>query len=116
MQQVKSPSAANRTQGTPAHAPAEGASSVQAFLDRHGLKDYLAAAERIATEELRPIQPCRVVLEVDPETGDQWVEIALVLSGEVEQALNAYDRYTRRWVASAPTDVIGKVRLAFELV
>jgi hypothetical protein len=118
MQQVKPPPAANRTRGSAAHAPAEGDSSVsvQAFLDRHGLKDYLAAAERIATEELKPIQPCRVVLEVDPETREQWVEIGLVLSGEVEHLLDAYDRYTRRWVATAPVDVIGKIRLAYELV
>lgn len=94
----------------------EQRSALEAFLDRHGLRPHVAMAQRLAAEEFKLAAPIRTVLEEDPETAAQWVEIGVSVSIEPAEVLEAYDRYTRRWLAAVPREVIGRVRLAYESV
>ena len=90
--------------------------TLDAFVRRHDLAADVATARRLALEEFRPASEPRVGLETDPETGEQWVEIAVSVAAEPPEALDAYHRYTQRWLASAAAPAVPLVRLAFDLV
>ena len=86
------------------------------FIERHALAAHVATAQRLAVEEFGPVSPPRLELQEDPETAAQWVEIGLTVPGDPPQVLQAYNRYTRRWLASAPALAVEKIRLAYEVV
>jgi hypothetical protein len=91
-------------------------SPLDRFVTAHHLSEHVLTAQRLAKEEFNPAAPVRVSLEEDPEAAEQWVEIGLSLASDPRQVLEAYDRYTRRWVAAVPTHVVGKVRVAYEFI
>ena len=106
-------------QRTKSPAPTRRARSVdplKRFIDKHALAAHVATAQRLATDEFSPVSPPRLELQEDPETAAQWVEIGLTVPGDPPQVLEAYNRYTRRWLASAPSLAVEKIRLAYEVV
>src|SRR5215211_4893869 len=106
-------------QRTKSPAPTRRSGSVdplERFIEKHALASHVATAQRLATDEFRPVSTPRLALQEDPETAAQWVEIGLTVPGEPPQVLEAYNRYTRRWLASAPALAVEKIRLAYEVV
>src|SRR5687767_5459741 len=91
-------------------------SPLQDFVRKNDLAEHLATAERLAAEAFRPTTPPRIVLEQDPETAERYVEVGLTLKAGHHAVLDAYNEYTRRWVAAVPPRVVGSIRIAYELV
>ena len=92
------------------------AGALRGFVRGRGLAAHVATARRLATEEFKTTAAPRLDLHEDPDTAEQWVEVGLTVAGEPGEVLEAYNRYTRRWLASVPPSAAGKIRLAFQVV
>ncbi len=78
------------------------------------LRRHVATAQQLIARwfgsDIREV----VQLVRDPEIDDEFVEIGIVVAGEPEQILNAYDRYTADWVATVPASARERIRLSYE--
>jgi hypothetical protein len=89
--------------------------TVLAYCQRHGLTDHLMLALRLAEETFDPVRAVGVVVETDPETDEEAVIIDVSCALGSDEAVAQKREYTRRWVESAPPEVIGRIRLIFAL-
>lgn len=88
---------------------------VSRFCEQHHLLRTLEEAVRLARECFNSIGEFRIVLEPDLETDDHYVVIDLGLEGALDMAMEQYQSYTERWVASAPAEDRHLIRLVFDL-
>lgn len=87
------------------------APDVQRFCVEHNLAPHLQEALRIAEAVLQPVRPPVVELDVDPETGDEWLYISVPVAGTVDDVVRRKLAYTAQWVDAAPWDKREKIRL-----
>jgi hypothetical protein len=52
----------------------------------------------------------------DPEVGDEWLELQLTLEGEVKDLVDAWNEYTKEWVAAVPFPNYLLIRPSFDVV
>lgn len=88
---------------------------VREFCAARGLDPYLPGLLSLVSESFEVVSPIRLTVEEDAETGEQWIEIGVAVRGEPAHVLEAYDRYTDRWLDSVPPAVRECFRLAWRL-
>jgi hypothetical protein len=54
--------------------------------------------------------------EIDPETGEEWLEFKIRIKGEAEEVLQSYNEYTQRLVSQLPSSTRYKMRLAYNII
>ena len=54
--------------------------------------------------------------EIDPETGEEWLDFKIRIKGEVEEVLDRYDKYTERLVSLLPCSARYKMRLSYNII
>lgn len=86
------------------------------FCSRQGLLPYLPVSVELAKACFSSIQDLHLQQEHDPETGEEWLVIDIVIRGDEEQILNAYDRYTDLWVSAVPWPERNKIRLSYNII
>ena len=62
------------------------------------------------------INQVKAELEIDPETGEEWLEFKIRIKGEVEEVLDRYKEYTKRLVSQLPSSARYKMRLAYNII
>ena len=85
------------------------------FCARNDLLSYLEDAVRIASDSFHRLQDLKVVVEADPETGDEYAVIDVVVMGSLDSAMEQYRRYTEQWVRQAPACQQHLIRLVFDV-
>jgi hypothetical protein len=61
-------------------------------------------------------QRIRGTMASDPEVGDEWLELQLTLGGEVTELADAWDEFTRQWVAVVPSPDHHLIRPSFDIL
>jgi hypothetical protein len=54
--------------------------------------------------------------EIDPETGEEWLDFNIRVKGEVNEVLDKYDKYTDLLVSSVPSSARYYMRLSYNIV
>ena len=88
---------------------------VREFCAARGLEPYVPVLLSLVRGSFDVVSPMRLILEQDAETGQRWVEVAVAVRGEPARVLEAYDRFTDRWLGAAPDGVREHFRLAWHL-
>ena len=86
------------------------------FCVQEGILQYAEVAIGLVQHHFESIQNLALQLQEDPETGEKWAAVDVTIRGELDEILDAYDRYTGQWVASAPWPERDKIRLSYNIV
>ncbi len=86
------------------------------FCARLGIMQYLSVAVALAQKCFPLTQELKLQPEEDPETGEEWLRLDVVIQGEIDKGLNNYDSYTDLWVASVPWPARDKIRLSYTIL
>jgi hypothetical protein len=54
--------------------------------------------------------------EIDPETGEEWLDFKIRIKGEVKEVLDRYDKYTEYSISSLPWSSRYKMRLSYKII
>jgi len=76
---------------------------------------YLNTVYSLVGQSFDVLGSVQLAKEEDAETREQWIEIGVTVRGETAQVLDAYDRFTDRWLNSVPDFVRESFRLAYRL-
>jgi hypothetical protein len=87
-----------------------------AYCLRYGLWQYLLTATTLIGQCFPSIHACRLRLEQEPETGEEWLVIEITLQEDVDEVLSSYDAYTDRWVTQVPWPERDKIRLVYNVL
>ncbi len=116
------PLSASKTEGhlTPSQLGALKAylsPDVLQFCLQHEILQYVPVAMDVIKKCL-PLQEPNWDLQVDrdPDTGEEWLSLHVMLKGEVEEILNRHDNYTDQWVSLVPWPERDKIRLSYNVV
>jgi len=80
------------------------------------LRHLPTAVDIIGKSFLTTINKIEMELEIDPETGEEWLEFKIKIKGEVEEDLDRYDKYTERLVSTLPCLARYKMRLSYNII
>lgn len=86
------------------------ASGARGAFDRH-----IETAKRLVAQYFGSQTQVAINNARDPETDEELLEVAFVVSGKPEEILDTYDKVTREWVAKVPAAVRQHIRLAYEV-
>ena len=89
---------------------------VRNFCAQEGILQYAEGAIDLVQHHFESIQDLALQLQEDPETGEKWAAVDVTIRGELDEILDAYDRYTGQWVTSAPWPERDKIRLSYNIV
>ncbi len=82
---------------------------------KKGLRQYLQTAFDIIYQSFPLIRKLRLLQEQDPETDEEWLLIDITVDGEIEEILDSYDDYVKKWVSSVPSSVRENIRLSYNI-
>jgi len=80
------------------------------------LRHLPIAIEVIEKSFLTTINEIEMKPEIDPETGEEWLDFKIRIKGEVEEVLDRYDKYTESLVSSLPCSARYKMRLSYNII
>ena len=100
----------------PVAAPHVLPEEVSQYCAAHQLTPYLETALRLAEEAFAPVKRLKTTLETDPETGEEYLVIEVVMADRGDRVLDQKKRYTRAWVQAAPHDIRRRIRLAYDFI
>lgn len=86
---------------------------VHRFCTQHGLLRYLMLALDLVSRRFVLAERPATEIEQDPETGEQWVTVDIVVCGAAEEFFDRYDRYTDAFVAAIPWPERNQIRLSY---
>lgn len=86
------------------------------FCAAHDLMPSLHHTIQLAEAVLRPVGPVRVELMVDPETGEEWLDVMVPVAGSVEDVVRRKQEYTRRRSECAPFSTLEKISTSLDVV
>jgi hypothetical protein len=86
------------------------------FCGRHELSTHLHVAIGLLRTSFPSVDRFNLQIERDPETGDEWILINFDVTGEIEDVLLWYDRYTELFVKSVPWPERDKIRMAYNIL
>ncbi|MBM4307352.1 MAG: hypothetical protein FJ115_06290 [Deltaproteobacteria bacterium] len=89
---------------------------VLSFCKQEEILNYLWEMIGIVNKSFTRIDDIEVEMEEDPETGEKWVLVSIMVRGTVEEILAEYDHYTEKWVSTAPWPERHKIRLSFNII
>ena len=84
-----------------------------AFVHAHNLTGPLEIALKLIEVSFGPVEQVEISMMGDPESGEEWVEIAFPVTGSIRSVRMAYDRYLDSLIAVAKPEVLGKIRIYF---
>lgn len=97
-------------------APRSGEpTELEAFAEGNGLDRYLKTAQRLVEEHFVLQSEPALSKVVDPETGSEWIEIAVRARGSIPEVQLAHDRFTEAWLRTVPLEKALMIRLALAL-
>jgi len=76
---------------------------------------YLQTAFEIIYQSFSFVRDVRLLQEQDPETDEKWILIDITVDGEIEEILDSYDDYVKKWVSSAPSSIRENIRLSYSI-
>ena len=79
------------------------------------LINYLQTAFDIIYQSFPLIREVRLLQEQDPETDEEWILIDIAVDGDIEEVLDSYDDYVKKWVSSTPSSVRENIRLSYSI-
>ena len=79
------------------------------------LRHLPTAVDIIEKSFLTTINKIDMEPEIDPETGEEWLELKIKIKGEVEEVLDEYDKYTDLLVSSIPSSARYHMRLSYNI-
>ena len=82
---------------------------------KKGLRQYLQTAFDIIYQSFPLIRKLRLLQEQDPETDEEWLLIDITVDGEIEEILDSYDDYVKKWVSLVPSSVRENIRLSYNI-
>ena len=88
-------------------------SELAAFVHAHNLPGPLEIALKLVEESFGSVDQVEISMMDDPESGEQWVDLAFPVTGETSQILASHDRYVGLWLNAVPRSVARLVTLAF---
>lgn len=86
------------------------------FCSRQGILPYLPVAIESIEACFSSIQELHLQPEQDPETGAEWLVLNVTIQEDEEKVLDAYGRYTDRWVSAVPWPERNKVCLSYNII
>jgi hypothetical protein len=86
------------------------------FCSQQGTLPHLSVALDLIEACFSSIQNLCLQPEQDPETGEEWLVLDITIQGDEEQILDAYSRYTDRWISTVPWPERNKIRLAYNII
>jgi hypothetical protein len=93
------------------------ASEVLYFCYQQQILQHLPIAiEVIEKSFLTRINEIEMEPEIDPETGEKWLDFKIRIKGEVEEVLDMYDKYTESLVSLLPGSARYKMRLSYNII
>jgi len=90
-------------------------SEVLSFCHRNGLLTELRTAVELANKCFQPTR-WEARLERDPETGEEWVALMVIVPSAVVPVREAYHQYTTQWLHSAPASALYLIRISYDLI
>ena len=87
-----------------------------AYCLQHGLQQYLFTAIALIGQWFPSIHACRLRLEQEPETGEEWLVIEVTLQEDVDEVLSSCDAYTDRWVVQVSWPERDKIQLVYNVL
>ena len=87
-----------------------------AYCFRHGLRQSLLIAIALLRQCFSSVHACRLRLEQEPETGEEWLVLDVTLQEDVEKVLAGCDAYTDRWIAQVPWPERDKIQLVYNVL
>lgn len=86
------------------------------LLIKKGLRQYLQTAFDIIYQSFPLIRELRLLQEQDPETDEEWLLIDITVDGEIEEVLDSYDNYVKKWISSVPSSVRKNISLSYNIL
>ncbi len=86
------------------------------FCSRRGISQYLLRALTLTEQHFRSVRQISTETEQDPETGEKWLILDVMIEGDVDDVLDNYDNYTDAWVASVPWPERDMIRLSYNII
>ena len=80
------------------------------------LRKYLQTAFDIIYQSFPLVRDVRLLQEQDPEKDEEWILIDITVDGEIEEILDGYDDYIKRWVSSVPSSVRENIGLSYSIL
>ncbi len=105
----------SKRQITREHLETQLAQNIIDLSIQKGLRQYLQTAFDIIYQSFPLIRELRLLQEQDPETDEKWLLIDITVDGEMEEILDSYDDYVRKWVSSVPSSVRENIRLSYNI-
>ena len=88
---------------------------VRAFCARHRLFKAAHETLKLAQEVYGP-RALRAQIEGDPEGSSEWLIFEVDIHATVDEALEADDRFTRRWIDMLPVSKLLLIRVLSQFV
>jgi len=89
---------------------------VLSFCKQEGILNCLWGMIEIVKKSFERIDNIEVEMEEDPETGERWVLVSIIVEGIVEEILKEYDHYTEEFISKVPWPERDKIRLSFNII
>jgi hypothetical protein len=88
---------------------------VAVFCRRKGLLTYVPMATDLVTTCFG-LHEMSFEIEIDPETGEDWLVIHVEVRGNRHDVLAAYRNYSRQWVRSVPWPERNLICLSYNIL
>jgi hypothetical protein len=91
-------------------------SGIMAFCEREGISLSHAKTTIDLADKSFPFQKtiCVQTME-DPEDGEKWLELELMVAATVKQARDAYRRFIRQWMSSMKWKDHAKIKMTYRI-
>ena len=80
------------------------------------LSQFLHRAFDIIYQSFPFVRDVRLLQEQDSETDEEWILIDITVDGEIEEILDSYDDYVKKWVSTAPSSVRENISLSYNIL
>ena len=89
---------------------------VLSFCTQERILNYFWVVAEIVKKSFHRIDNIETEIEEDPETGEKWVLVSIMVRGVVEEILEEYDHYTEGLISNVPWPERDKIRLSFNII
>lgn len=77
---------------------------------------YLKTILGIIYQSFPLLQKLHLLQEQDPETDEKYLLIDILVAGEIDDILNSYDVYIKKFVAAVPASARKNIRLSYNII
>ena len=88
-------------------------SDVAEFCAETGIGAHLETAIELAKETFTTDREPELKRQHDPEAGDEWIVVRLVVTGDRSRVREQYHEYLRKFTQRTPAEALEKIRLIY---